>query len=178
MQTNKKDRDPGQLLGWLVFLLVIAGTPLLNVFQQVTGIPVPGYVLPALIGLAIVLNVAVSLLRMANGKAAADTHLPNGSDNDSSPAMPALPVPPFSETALGRPVVLPGTTAAPANRPQGMPASQTMASSIPTRQGLPGKMRVPPIQSPRFDPVITPRAVTISVIGLMLVIGLGIVLYL
>lgn len=189
MQTKKQNRDPGQWLGWLVFLLVIAGGPLLNLFQQVTGLPVPGYALPALIGLAVVLNVLISLLRMANIKTNNDMRLPNGSEAPAQPSMPALPLPPFGEPPFARPFVtpttiatdmaqsqaLPGKRVETAARPQALSGTRTLPSAA-RPQALPGKMSVPPIQAPRFEPVISPTALIVSVIGLVLLMALGLAL--
>ncbi len=183
MQMKKKDKDPGQWLGWLVFLLVIGGAPLLNVFQQATGIVLPSYALPALIGLAVVLNMLVPLLRMAKGRTAGDVRLPNGSEPAERPAMPAITVlPRFGEQPFGEPYVLSNTTAMDTAQSQALPGRRTMSSTqaqaLPSKmQALPAKMSVPPIQSPRFDPVISPQAVTVSVIGLMVVIGLALFMF-
>ena len=186
MQTKKQNRDPGQWLGWLVFLLVIAGAPLLNVFQQVTGLPVPSYALPGLIGIAVVLNVVISLLRMANIKTYGDMRLPNGSEAPAQPSMPVLPLPPFGEPPFARPFVTPTTIATDMAQSQALPGKRTTSSSLPqalsgTRtlpstarsQALPGKISVPPIQTPRFEPVISPTALIVSVIGLVLLMALG-----
>src|SRR5262245_26091076 len=86
----QKQPNWSRLLGWVIFGLVIAGGPLLNAFQQLTGVQVPSGTLPALIVLLMVASVVASMGRRI--RSAGD----QPANPLNRPAPPNAPMPPFA----------------------------------------------------------------------------------
>lgn len=147
----------GALIGWIIFILIIAGGPLFSLLRRVSGgaISLSANILPILIGAMVVLSVIVSAVRALNNSARArgDTRLPT--DAGTSPRSTNTPMPPFggaTGTSRGAPVPPPsprGFTLPPSSRPVQMP------------------------QAPRFDPLINPAVLLIGVLGLLVLGGVA-----
>jgi hypothetical protein len=117
MQENKKKRGTNwsSAIGWLIFILVVAGGPLLNLLRSALGgaITLPSNLLPILIGGLVVLSILISAVRSIGGsrRGQSDTRLPTGN----------TPMPPFGGPAAPR---MPPTSVrySPPNRDQRLPS--------------------------------------------------------
>jgi hypothetical protein len=144
------------LIGWIIFILVIAGGPLFNLLRSVLGgaIALPANLsglLPIAIGGLVVLSIIVSAVRALGGgnRAGGAPRLPTDMSGSSRP--PNAPMPPF------------GNPRGPL-RPPSVPAPRafSLPSSSAPRQRLPAS---------RFDPVISPAVVAVGIIGLLVLGG-------
>ncbi len=104
MQDNKRKRTNwSQAIGWLIFLLAVAGGPIINRLRQLLGgtisLPSTGNLLPLLIGGLVLLSVVVSVISAvarASGSRG-ETRLPTGVPPTSTlppmrlPSAPKLP---------------------------------------------------------------------------------------
>ncbi len=150
MQENKKKRGTNwsSAIGWLIFILVVAGGPLLNLLRTALGstINLPSNLLPMLIGGLVALSILVSVVRSLAGsrRNQSDTRLPTGN----------APMPPFGGPAVPR---MPPSTA----------ASQTY-NPVGRDQRLPS--------ATRFEPVINSKIVVLGVIGVLLLAGAALLL--
>ena len=148
MQENNKKRGANwsSVIGWLIFILVIAGGPLLNLLRNALGntVNLPSNLLPMLIGGLVALSILVSVVRSMAGsrRNQSDTRLPTGN----------APMPPFGGPAAPR-----------------MPPS-TVAKQFPTSRD----QRLP--SAPRFEPVINPRIVALGIVGVLLLAGAALLL--
>jgi len=161
---NKRKRGGinwSSLVGWLIFLLVIAGAPLYNVLRQVLGTTaLPANLIPILIGGLVALSVLVSAVRALGNtnRSGSDTRLPTS----MSPPMrtPNTAMPPF------------GGAGAP-QRPA-LPTAPPRAFTMP-----PMSRQAYQPTAPRFEPVLNPTILALGVIGLLilgaaaLILGLG-----
>jgi hypothetical protein len=171
-----KERNWSQLLGWAIFGLVLAGGPLLNLFQSVTGITLPGFTLPALIALLMLASAGASIIRTVGGSRKAI-----GSD-DARPMN--QPMPSFGDGGTGLPRFgsapprmpptgeTPGTSRSdmpmplPSSKIPGMPVSSVSA-------GMPsGEVR-----APKFEPVVSPLMIFLGVVGAVLLMALGVIVF-
>jgi hypothetical protein len=150
MQENNKKRGTSwsSAIGWLIFILVVAGGPLLNLLRNALGgtVNLPANLLPMLIGGLVVLSILVSVVRSLAGsrRNQSDTRLPTGS----------APMPPFAGPAAPR-----------------MPPSTIMPQSY----GSAGRdQRLP--NAPRFEPVINPKIVALGIVGVLLLAGAALLL--
>jgi hypothetical protein len=140
------------LIGWLIFLLVIAGAPLYNMLRQALGstTALPANIIPILIGGLVALSVLVSAVRALgnSNRSNGNTRLPTS----MSPPMrtPNTAMPPFGGSSQ-RPAL-----------PQAPPRAFTMPpSSRPIDQPT----------APRFEPVLNPTIVALAVLGLLVLGG-------
>ena len=155
---NRRRVNMSSLIGWLIFVLVLAGGPIFRLISQA----VPGTVnLPAnlptlLIGGLVILSILVSVIRSVGSSVQrrGDERLPT---TLSPPARPmSAPMPPF-----------------------GGPAGRTITTqSVQQRAAQPhvGRERLP--TSPQFEPLINPRVLAIAIIGLLVLGGLALVVFL
>jgi hypothetical protein len=143
------------LIGWIIFILVIAGGPLFNLLNRVLGsagaLPANlSSLLPILIAGLVVLSIVVSAVRALGGRnRMGGPRLPT---DLSPPARPSsAPMPPF------------GNQRGPL-RPPSMPAPRafTQPSSSTAQQRLPAA---------RFDPVINPVLLAVGILGLLVLGG-------
>ena len=148
-ENNKKRRNSwSSAIGWLIFILVVAGGPLLNLLRGALGgaVSLPANLLPTLIGGLVALSILVSVVRSLGGsrRSQSDTRLPTGN----------VPMPPFAGPAAPR-----------------MPPS----SSLPQAYSPAGReQRLP--SAPRFEPVINPKIVAIGIVGVLLLAGAALLL--
>jgi hypothetical protein len=151
MQQNNKKRGANwsSAIGWLIFILVIAGGPLLNLLRSALGgaVNLPPNLLPILIGGLVALSVLVSVLRSVGGSRArqSDTRLPTGSMPPpplTGPAGPALP-----------------------------PSASTPRPYTPSG----GDTRLP--SPPRFEPVINPKILAVGIVGVLLLSGAALLVF-
>lgn len=104
------------LLGWAIFGLVLAGGPIINVIQSITGLRLPSFTLPVLIALLMLISAVTSIGRVARGDqrnvpplppAVAGSILPRFGSNPSNvptPRAPAPPIMPFPADAIPPPI--------------------------------------------------------------------------
>src|SRR5690349_511688 len=126
MQENNKKRRTNwsSAIGWLIFILVVAGGPLLNLLRSALSgvVNLPANLLPMLIGGLVALSVLVSVVRSLGGSrhSQSDTRLPTGN----------APMPPFAG-----------------------PAAPRMPPTGPRSFTMPATSRQPTLPSaPRFEP--------------------------
>jgi hypothetical protein len=159
MQENRKRRvNWGSAIGWLIFILVIAGGPLLNLLTRALRgvVTLPPNLLPILIGGLVALSILVSVVRAigTSSRAKNDTRLPTG----SAPRIPNAPMPPFGGPA--RPPQLPGSL------------PQSPRSFTPPTAGAP---RLP--GAPRFEPIINPAVLVLGLIGLLVLAAAALLVF-
>lgn len=149
---NRREVNLSSLIGWLIFILVLAGGPIFRLISQA----VPGTVnLPAnlptlLIGGLVVLSILVSVLRAvgSNVQRRGDERLPT---TPSPPARPMnAPMPPF-------------------RGPTGRTINAQSLQQRSERERLP--------TAPQFEPLISPRVIGIAVVGLLVLGGLALVVF-
>jgi hypothetical protein len=148
----------GSLIGWLIFILVIAGGPLYNLLQRTFGGTLPRNLVPILIGGLVLLSVLVSAVRALGNsvRSRGDVRLPT--DVGTPPRPPNMPMPPFA-----------GPARAP-QRPSVVPPPRDFV--MPARGAPP---RLP--QSPRFEPVINPTILVLGIMGLLLLGGAALIVF-
>ncbi len=162
MDDKKKRRTNwGSLIGWLIFILVIAGGPILGMLRRALSgvVTLPSNLLPLLIGGLVALSILVSVIRaLGSANRSSTTRLPT----TSAPPPSNAPMPPFGGPSGVGPM------------PPTMPASPR-SFTLP-QSGA--KERLPP--PPRFEPIFSPRIVAVGVLGLvalgalaLLVLGLN-----
>ena len=154
MQEKRKPKvNWGSALGWLIFILVIAGGPLFSLLRRALSgvVTLPSNLVPYLIGGLVALSIVVSVARSIIQASArrGDTRLPTG-----TPTRTNAPMPPFggSSTSTRRP-------AAPRLPPPAV---------LPRQVGLgaPNEARLP--SRPRFEPIVNPVVLTVGLVGLVL----------
>ncbi len=148
---NRRRMNMSSLIGWLIFVLVLAGGPIFRLISQALPgtLNLPANLPTLLIGGLVILSILVSVIRAVGGNVQrrGDQRLPT----TPSPARQMnAPMPPFS----GPPVRTIG-------RPS-MPSMQSHRERPPT--------------VPQFDPLVSPRIVGIAVVGLLVLGGLVLVL--
>ena len=149
MQENKKrGASWSSAIGWLIFILVVAGGPLLNLARSALSgvVTLPANLLPILIGGLVALSILVSVARSLGGsrRGQSDTRLPTGN----------APMPPFGRPTAQR---LPPSTA--------LPQSYSPAGR---NQRLPS--------APRFEPVVNPKVLALGIVGVLLLAGAALLL--
>ena len=147
-KNKKRSNSWSSAIGWLIFILVVAGGPLLNLLRGALGglVNLPANLLPMLIGGLVALSVLVSVVRSLGGsrRGQGDTRLPTGN----------APMPPFGGPAAPR--MPPNTIVIPTPSPAGR------------EQRLPG--------APRFEPVFNPKIVALGILGVLLLAGAALLL--
>jgi hypothetical protein len=146
-EKKKRGTNWGSAIGWLIFILVVAGGPLLNLLRSALGstVNLPPNLLPMLIGGLVALSILISVVRSLAGsrRNQSDTRLPTGN----------APMPPFAGPATPR---IPAST----------PVPQTYRPPARDQQ-LPS--------APRFEPVLNPKVVALGIVGVLLLVGLALV---
>jgi hypothetical protein len=172
--SGRQSGDSSRILGWVIFIVVIAGGPILNAIQSATGVRLPSWALPAIIALLMLVSAAASIGRMVRGNRPASDQLA-----DYTPDAPSnAPMPPFGEGGASIPRFgMPPTPAPPPSygRPSDQPPMPptSPAPSYPPASRLPAPMTLPKeVRPPRFEPVISTQAVLIGLGVFALVAGL------
>ena len=147
-EKKKRGVSWSSAIGWLIFILVVAGTPLLNMLRSALAgiVNLPANLMPMLIGGLVALSILVSVVRSLAGsrRSRNDTRLPTGN----------APMPPFAGPAAPR-----------------MPPSTVMPQAYsPARR----EQRLP--SAPRFEPVINPKIVALGIVGVLLLAGAALLL--
>jgi hypothetical protein len=150
MQENNKKRGTSwsSAIGWVIFILVVAGGPLLNLLRSALGgaVNLPANLLPILIGGLVALSILVSVVRSVGSshRSQSDTRLPTGN----------VPMPPFGGPAAPRmpPSTIVPQLGSPAGRDQRLPSA------------------------PRFEPVVNPKLVALGIVGVLLLAGAALLL--
>lgn len=151
-----------QLFGWAIFALVVAGGPILNAIQNMTGIPIPGYTLPVLIALLMLCNVGFSIWRNMQARRPSDG-FPLESGNTTSTNAP---MPPFGQSGTG----LPRFGTPPARVP---PTSMTPPVASPRFPDTtnPALDRARGARGPAFEPVVSPVVILLAVVGIVVLLA-------
>jgi hypothetical protein len=146
------------MIGWVIFILVIAGGPIINLIRRIAGntVALPANLtslLPFVIGGLVVLSIVVSALRALGNANRSSSRLPT----DIRPERPpSAQMPPFGGPARQAP-----------NMPAAPRAFTLPPNSVPQQQ----------IATPRFDPVINPLIVVIGVLGLLVLGGAALLFF-
>src|SRR5690242_14122668 len=140
---NRKRRgfNLSSAIGWLIFILVIAGGPIINLLRRVLGgaVTLPTNLTSLLliaIGGLVVLSMVVSVLRALGGSKRSTARLPTEIGPPARP--PSAQMPPFGG-ASQRPPAAPASPRAFTMPPSGTPQQRTSA--------------------PRFEPIFNPLIV-------------------
>ncbi|HJZ47138.1 MAG TPA: hypothetical protein VKE41_08220 [Roseiflexaceae bacterium] len=150
MQDNNRKRRANwsSAIGWLIFILVIAGGPLLNLLRGALGgvVNLPSNLLPMLIGGLVALSILVSVVRSLGGsrRGRGDTRLPTGN----------APMPPFAGPA--------GPS---------LPPSVSLPRTAIARGG---EQHLP--DAPRFEPLINPKILAVGIVGALVLAGAALLL--
>lgn len=163
--SRRQSGDSSRILGWVIFIVVIAGGPILSAIQSATGVRLPSWSLPAIIALLMLVSAATSIGRVMRGNRPASDQ-----PSDYPPGAPShAPMPPFGEGGASIPRFgMPPISAPPPAYGQSSEAPSTPpAPSYQPANQLPPPMTLPKeVRPPRFEPVISAQAV---------LIGLGVV---
>lgn len=143
------------VLGWLIFGLVIAWGPISRLLSQLFGGALPSNLFPLIMGGLVILSIVVPAVAALLGKSRLrnDERLPT--DPPSQRSRPKPSTPPFQ--APREPTV-------PAPSPQAFVLPRRSASQLP-----------PP---PQFEPLINPKLLALGLVGIILLGGLALVLFL
>ncbi len=158
MRNDRKEKQSGwrSAIGWIVFILLFAGRPLLQFIQGALGgaAALPSNLLPIAAGALVLLVVMVSVVRaLAGGSRGGDVRLPTG----TSPAPPLnAPMPPFGGEAR-------------------LPRPPPIAPSRDLAPRLGAQPRVS--QAPRFDPLFNPTLLFVGILGLIVLGGAALVVF-
>jgi hypothetical protein len=158
MQENRKRKmNWSSTIGWLIFILVIAGGPIFNLLRRALSgvVTLPPNMLPLAIGGLVALSILVSVLRAlgSSARSRGDSRLPTSVSPQSSNA----PMPPFAGPARSA-----------------LPTS-IQPTARPIRPPLGGESRVP--VTPRFEPIINPLILVLGIVGLLVLVGVGLLLF-
>ncbi|MDZ4717533.1 MAG: hypothetical protein SH847_03620 [Roseiflexaceae bacterium] len=150
----RNPRSWTSLLGWAIFGLVLAGGPILNLLQSVTGIQFPSFTLPVIIALLMLVSAISSVGRVARGDQRNVPPLPPAVDGANLPRFGPSP------SRMPPPVAL---------APPTMPFP---ADTIPPLMDRPNELN-----APRFEPVINLPLILLGIVGLIVLGLVGVVLF-
>jgi hypothetical protein len=159
---NRKRRKNtwGSVIGWIIFILLIAGRPIFSTLQRVLGnnVALPANLpnlIPLAIGGLVVLSIVVAVLRAVGNATSSrgDTRLPT--DMSRSVRPPDAATSPF------------GGAARPTNTP-----SSPRAFTLPPSSARP--QQIPP---PRFEPLINPVILVVGIVGLLALGGAALLFF-
>lgn len=146
----RREINWGSVISFLIFLLLFAGRPLLNLINQLLGgntLAIAG-LLPMIIGGLVIISILVAVVRAVGARSSGDTRLPTGPTTASRPPGRAgAPLPPFGGSPIGP-------------RSLGMPPRSTT--------------QLPP--PPRYDPLINPAVLVVGIVGVVLIGGLALLI--
>ena len=153
-ERKKKKSTASSVMSGILFLLFIAGGPILRLLRSLFGgtvaLPNIGTMLPLIVGVLVALGVLVAIGR-AIGRATqgrSDTRLPTNMQVPSSGEGPQLPA---ARTMTMRP--------------------PSVANSLPHA----AERSVPLPSTPRFDPIFPPALVLVGIVGLLMLAGVALV---
>jgi hypothetical protein len=154
---KRKNPDLSSLIGWAIFVLVIAGGPILRGLQNVLGSGVQiASLLPYIIGGLVLLSVVVSVVRGLAGRGER-ARLPERAGTPGAPQPPITqPMPPFGGE-LGLPQY------PPTYREYGLPRTQQEATAVP--------------RPPSFDPIVSPGLLLFGLVGLFALGGAALLIF-
>lgn len=164
-ERKRRDSRLSSMIGWVIFLLVVAGGPLLRLVQGALGgsVQLTQY-LPYIIGALLLLSFAASAMRAMSGRRPGGQASTLPERVGPAPTMqgraeqPAVqPMPPFAGDT-GAPVLPPP----PIYPPQPAPGPSDAA---------------PPIKTPQFDPLFSPAVLALGVLGLLALCGVALVVF-
>ena len=161
-ERKRKPANRGSMIGWVIFLLVMAGGPILRTLQGLIGSSVRlTDMLPFIVGGLVLLSIAVSVVRALGGRqaggsawdSAADSRLPER----AGPYMPSgSPLPPFGGGANMPPL------------PPLIDQRRSMPQLTP---------RTDSYRTPQFEPLFSPAIVVLGLFGLLMLGGAAFVVF-
>ncbi|HWQ12981.1 MAG TPA: hypothetical protein VNL77_09280 [Roseiflexaceae bacterium] len=166
--SERKRKQPGwgAALSWLIFLLVIAGGPLLRALQGALGggVQLTNY-LPYLIGALLLLSFAASAVRALGGRRRAE-RTPTLPERAGPTAPAGQPMPPFGGDAGPHLPPLGGELRSPYAPP--VQPSELRRLSMPSER---------PLRAPQFEPLLPPVALAVGVLGVIALCGAALVVF-
>ena len=154
-EKRKRKLSWSSAIGWIIFILVFAGAPLLKMLQQLLGgaLSLPpnsvSYIIGGLVALSLVISVLRAIAQASRGRSSArDTRLPSGLPPSSN-----TPMPPFGGPSL------------PA-WPPAVSAPRTPASPVSRAE------QRQPI-STRFEPIFNPIILIVGLAGIVVIGGIA-----
>jgi len=158
-EDKQKPRSRGFNIGWLIFLLLAFGGPVLRWLQGVwaslpasgapgSSLPLGSDVIPWIVGGVVATGVVVAVLRAVVGG--------GGNISPGSPAPPYSPIPQVNRPNIPR---SPSFPPAPSSPPPSS-ASPPYLSGTPQLGG-----------PPRFEPIIDPKVLAFGIVGLLVLAG-------
>lgn len=185
----------GSIIGWLIFIAVIAGGPLLNTLRNALGgaAPISPNLLPFIILGLVILGALVSIIRGITRRSDRPISI------DQSSSQPPTVRSPFPSTY--QPLTYDNDTRLPQSMRSPFPSSYQAASyhdvpkqPLPVRSPFPSSM--PDLEwhdiqvrrmslsdqhalpsPPRFEPVISPLGVAVGIIGLLTLTGVALYIF-
>lgn len=156
-QRRRKGIAWSSLISWLIFIMIIAGQPLLGVLRNLFGASVTGLsnLFPIVIGGLVVVSIIVSAVRAIGNRPNRDTYLPSQTQ-----------LPPLGSESSGIP-----QDGAPFPRVD--TTGSSLGPSLVVPSGSIGKTQ----QAPGFEPVISPAIWVIALVGAFGLLGLGLLLF-
>ncbi len=185
----------GSIIGWLIFIAVIAGGPLLNTLRNALGgaVPISPNVLPFIILGLVILGALVSIIRRITRRSESNASF------DQTTSQPRTVRSPFPATY--QPSTYDDDTRLPQSMRSPFPSSYQVSSyhdvpnqPLPVRSPFPSSMpdlewhdiQVRRMSSsdqhtlpspPRFEPVISPLGVAVGIIGLLTLTGAALYIF-
>jgi hypothetical protein len=158
-EQKRKGTNWSSAIGWVIFLLVVAGGPLLRGLQGLLGNAVQlTNLLPYIVGGLVLLSFAASAVRALAGRGERSS-APRLPESDGPLLPPSRPLPPFGGEA-GLP-----------HLPQ-LPTYATSRDDTSPVVAPPSSYR-----TPQFDPVLKPAAALVGLLGLVLLGGAAVVVF-
>ncbi|NOK60198.1 MAG: hypothetical protein GFH27_549281n409 [Chloroflexi bacterium AL-W] len=177
MNDDRKRRQTnwGSMIGWLIFLIAIAGTPILNGINQIIGgsFRLPGNLLPFILFGLLALSIVIPIVRSIGGAArsSGDTRLPTSSNPSSR--TPSTAQSPFDRTSSRTPATFDSTTSRPPTTPKPPFGNSTATARSTNTMTRRSNSQMP--STPRFEPIINPTILAIGIVGVLVFIGLAFV---
>jgi hypothetical protein len=165
-----------RILGWVIFVIVIAGGPILSAIQSATGVRLPSWALAAIIGALMLVSAVSSIWNVARAGRAGDRG--DATADDAAGAPINVPMPSFGEggASIPRfglpPSTTPPPTAAPlpADRIPAPPAGYSTTGQPTTP--LPPPIELPKgVRTPSFEPIMSVPQILIALGVAVLVVG-------
>ena len=165
---NRRQANWGSMIGWLIFLMAIAGPAIVNGINQFIGgsFTLSSNLLPLIIFGLLALSIVVPIVRSIGGAArsSGETRLPTSSNptarTPTTTRTPTAPQPPFGDTTTRTPTA--------PQPPFGNTNTTSTTRSINTSTRR-GNSQVP--SPPRFEPIINPTILAFGVVGVLVLLG-------
>lgn len=158
-ERKRKGTNWGSAIGWVIFLLAVAGGPIFRGLQGLIGNSVQiTNLLPYIVGGLVLLSFAVSAVRALSNRQP-DSASPSLPDTSAPMPPPIRSMPPFGGD-IGVPQI---------------PLPPNYASS--RRETLPRPIQTGTYRTPQLDPVLKPGVAAVGLVGLALLGGAALVVF-